>query len=108
MLEAEGLQVLSAKSGMEALELLNQHQEIDIVLLDIMMPEMDGYEVLRRIRSNVRLKTMPVITVTAKAMVGDKEKCLEAGATGYLSKPVDRQTLLNGILLHIKTLEHTV
>jgi signal transduction histidine kinase/CheY-like chemotaxis protein/HAMP domain-containing protein len=97
MLESEGIKILSAKSGKEALVILKNNLQIDMVLLDIMMPEMDGYEVLRIMRQDTVLKDLPVITVTAKAMMGDKEKCLAAGATDYLSKPVNKQILLSHI-----------
>lgn len=88
-LEQYGMTVLSATDGREALEILNQHPETAIVLMDIMMPEMDGYESTMRIRQDARFSNLPIIAVTAKAMLGDREKCIQAGASDYISKPVD-------------------
>ncbi|BAU54878.1 response regulator [Mucilaginibacter gotjawali] len=88
-LEKYGMKVITATDGKEALEQLTQHPEISIVLMDMMMPEMDGYESTARIRQNPLFKEIPVIAVTAKAMLGDREKCIAAGASDYISKPVD-------------------
>lgn len=88
VLKSRGYHCITAGSGHEGLTLLSQRNEISIVLLDMMMPDMDGYETIARIRSGNR-KDIPIISVTAQAMVGDREKCLEAGATDYLSKPID-------------------
>ena len=102
MLEAEKANIFTAKSGREALDILNDvSNKVDMVLTDIMMPEMDGYEVLRRIRGDARLKDLPVLTITAKAMVGDREKCMEAGATDYLSKPIEKESLFECIAYHL-------
>lgn len=100
VLEGEGLQVIAAKSGAEALSQLANHKVPDIMLLDIMMPEMDGYEVLKRLREDGRYQ-MPVIALTAKAMLGDKSRCLQEGATAYLAKPVSPDDLLNTIATYI-------
>jgi signal transduction histidine kinase/DNA-binding response OmpR family regulator/HAMP domain-containing protein len=101
VLESVGVHVEMAASGEAGLERLALAQDIDLVLLDIMMPEMDGYEVLRTMRADSRLRRLPVIALTAKAMVGDREDCLKAGATDYLSKPVEPRLLLASILRHL-------
>jgi HAMP domain-containing protein/signal transduction histidine kinase/CheY-like chemotaxis protein len=94
VLEEHEMKVASADSGRDAIELLKEQPDIDIVLMDIMMPEMDGMETIRHIRQIPQLKNLPIVAVTAKAMKGDREKCIEAGAWDYLSKPVDIEQLL--------------
>ncbi len=94
-LERQGIIVLSATDGKDALEQLEKNQKVDLVLMDMMMPEMDGYESTRRIRKNLKYKDLPVIAVTAKAMTGDREKCIEAGASDYITKPVDVDQLVS-------------
>jgi CheY-like chemotaxis protein/CHASE3 domain sensor protein len=94
-LRARGLKVLMAQDGQKALKQLADNSEIDIVLMDIMMPGMDGYETTREIRKHPQLRKLPVLALTAKAMQGDREKCLEAGANDYLSKPIDVDKLLS-------------
>jgi CheY-like chemotaxis protein len=94
LLERHGMEVLSVENGKDALELLQKSAHVDGVLMDIMLPEMDGYETTRRIREIPRFKKLPVIALTAKAMKGDREKCIEAGASDYISKPVDPDQLL--------------
>jgi HAMP domain-containing protein/CheY-like chemotaxis protein len=93
-LELYGMQVVFAENGREGIERLKSTPGIDVMLVDIMMPEMDGYETMREIRKIPAYKDLPLIAVTAKAMAGDREKCLEAGATDYVSKPVDIDQLL--------------
>jgi CheY-like chemotaxis protein/HAMP domain-containing protein len=93
-LEEFDMNVLSAESGAEAIGLLRSHGGVDVVLMDIMMPEMDGYETIRRIRARDEWKTLPIIALTAKAMKGDREQCLAAGASEYISKPVDIDQLV--------------
>lgn len=94
-LEKHNMQVVSAIDGKEALKILEENPHIDIVLMDMMMPEMDGYESTSRIRKNPKYKHLPILAVTAKAMMGDREKCIKAGASDYISKPVDVDQLIS-------------
>jgi CheY-like chemotaxis protein len=93
-LERRRMNVLTATTGLEAIELVNSTPDLAIVLMDIMMPEMDGYQTMARIRENSAFRRLPIIALTAKAMKGDREKCLEAGASDYLAKPVNTEQLL--------------
>lgn len=95
VLQKYSINVLTAENGLQAIEIVENSPKIDLVLMDIMMPEMDGYEATRRLRSNEKFKKLPIIAVTAKAMKGDRQKCLEAGASDYITKPVDRGQLLS-------------
>ncbi|MHA3770101.1 HAMP domain-containing protein [Verrucomicrobiota bacterium sgz303538] len=95
VLERYGMEVLPAENGRDALEVLQTTPGVDVALMDIMMPEMDGYQVMREIRNMFDFKTLPIIALTAKAMKGDREKCIEAGASDYISKPVDTEKLLS-------------
>jgi CheY-like chemotaxis protein len=94
VLEDHDMVIVSADNGRDAIKLLQAQPDIDIVLMDIMMPEMDGIDTMREIRKIPELKKLPIIAVTAKAMKGDREKCIEAGAWDYLSKPVDTEQML--------------
>lgn len=88
-------QIKVSITGEEALQIAQETPQPDLILLDVMMPEMDGYETTRRIRSNPKFKSLPIIALTAKAMQGDREKCIEAGASDYITKPVDTEQLLS-------------
>ncbi|WNG54098.1 HAMP domain-containing protein [Archangium gephyra] len=94
VLENHGMQVTFAQDGRAAMDLMEKNPELDVVLLDVMMPEMDGYQAMRAIRADPRWASLPVIAITARALKDDREKCLEAGASDYLSKPVDTERLL--------------
>jgi CheY-like chemotaxis protein len=94
-LEQYGLKIIAAWDGKEAIRKLSEEKGIDIVLMDIMMPEMDGYEAMREIRKDPKYKNLPIIALTAKAMKEDRAKCLEAGASDYISKPVNVMQLLS-------------
>lgn len=94
LLKAKGYSCVSATSAAEAIQLISTSNNIGIVLLDMMMPDMDGYEAIPIIRAHEQATHLPIVAVTAQAMVGDKEKCLQAGADDYLSKPVDVDALL--------------
>ena len=97
ILERRGMHVLTATTGREAIELVESNPSISIVLMDIMMPEMDGYQTMGVIRQKPAFSRLPIIALTAKAMKGDREKCLEAGASDYLAKPVNTEQLLQSL-----------
>ena len=97
VLERRGMKVLSATTGNEAIALLESTADVAIVLMDIMMPEMDGYQTMEVIRKKAEFRRLPIIALTAKAMKGDREKCLEAGASDYLAKPVNTEQLLSAL-----------
>jgi CheY-like chemotaxis protein len=94
ILEPHKMEILSAETGKSAIEILQKSPDVDVVLMDIMMPDMDGYDTMRAIRKITRFRSLPIIALTAKAMKGDREKCIEAGASDYISKPVDTAQLL--------------
>jgi CheY-like chemotaxis protein len=96
-LERRGMRVLTATTGSEAIELIEANRDIAIVLMDIMMPGMDGFETMQIIRKNPAFRRLPIIALTAKAMKGDREKCLESGASDYLAKPVNTEQLLSAL-----------
>jgi len=93
VLKRYGITVIPARNGQEGLDALDAHPEVNLVLMDIMMPVMDGYEAMRRIRNEPRWRSMPIVALTAKAMKGDRQKCLDAGASDYVTKPVDLDQL---------------
>ena len=97
VLERRGMDVLTATTGREAISILKADRGISIVLMDIMMPEMDGYETIQAIRADPSVRRLPIIALTAKAMKGDRERCLEAGASDYLAKPVNTEQLLSAL-----------
>jgi CheY-like chemotaxis protein len=94
-LERKGMLVTSVENGHDALELLRKKPDIDMILMDIMMPDLDGYQTTLSIRKLPKYKKLPIIALTAKAMVGDREKCLQAGASDYLSKPINIEQLVS-------------
>ncbi len=102
VLERFGIDVLSAESGKEAIDILNRTKNIDIVLMDIMMPEMDGYETMKTIRQDSKNKNLTIIAVTAKAMKGDRQKCIESGASDYITKPVNVDQLTSLMRVWLK------
>jgi CheY-like chemotaxis protein len=102
LLERHGMKVVSATTGQEAIEHIEREDDLGVVLMDIMMPEMDGYETMQRIRGNARFQRLPIIALTAKAMKGDREKCLEAGASDYIAKPVNTNQLLSLVRLWLR------
>jgi CheY-like chemotaxis protein len=95
VLENHEMDVLSATNGRQAIEIIRNAPELNIVLMDIMMPEMDGYQTMREIRKDPQFRSLPILALTAKAMKGDREKCLEAGASDYIAKPVNTDQLLS-------------
>jgi CheY-like chemotaxis protein len=95
VLERHGMQVVTANTGKKAIATLESTPKVAIVLMDIMMPEMDGYETMGVIRQNPEFKRLPILALTAKAMKGDREKCLQAGASDYIAKPVNTDQLLS-------------
>ena len=97
VLERRGMHVLTATTGNEAIQLIESKPDIAIVLMDIMMPEMDGYQTMAEIRKDAKFRRLPIIALTAKAMKGDREKCLDAGASDYLAKPVNTEQLLSAL-----------
>jgi CheY-like chemotaxis protein len=101
-LEEYGIELSYAESGRAGLEVLEAKPDVDVVLVDIMMPDMDGYETIREIRARDGLHNRPIIAVTAKAMKGDRQKCIQAGASDYVSKPVDIDHLVSVLRVSIQ------
>jgi CheY-like chemotaxis protein len=104
-LEQKGAEVEIARNGVEAIDKLNKIPEIDLVLMDVMMPVMDGLEATRRIREDARFQKLPIISITAKAMRDDQEQCLKAGASDYLAKPIDIDRLYSLLRVWMPTME---
>jgi len=102
VLESYGLDVLYAENGKDGIAVLDRHPDVDVVLMDVMMPEMDGYETMRAIRRDPAHKALPIIAITAKALKDDREKCIQAGASDYLAKPVEADKLLELIRLWVR------
>ncbi|MEO8210060.1 MAG: response regulator, partial [bacterium] len=94
-LEGQEMKIISACNGIEAIRKLGENSQIDIILMDIMMPEMDGYQAMQEIRKREEYQQIPIISITAKAMVGDREKCLQFGASDYISKPINIDQLFS-------------
>lgn len=101
VLKAKGYQCLSAIGGEEGLQLLEAQKDIAVVLMDMMMPGMDGYEAIAKMNADPELSGIPVIAVTAQAMLGDRERCLNAGAVGYVSKPINVDNLTDLLVKYI-------
>jgi HAMP domain-containing protein/signal transduction histidine kinase/DNA-binding response OmpR family regulator len=95
VLEPYKMKITSAETGKAAIDILQQQPDMEVVLMDIMMPDMDGYDTMRAIRKSTKFRSLPIIALTAKAMKGDREKCIEAGASDYVAKPVDTEQLLS-------------
>ena len=98
-LEKVEMDIIAAENGHEGIEMLQKNPDIDIIFMDIMMPEMDGFEAIKRIRTMPKYKALPIIALTAKAMKKSREECLEAGATDYISKPINIDQLFS--LMHV-------
>ncbi|QNN41859.1 response regulator [Pedobacter roseus] len=94
VLKAKGFDCLSAISAQEGFSIMEKHDNVAIVLMDMMMPDMDGYQAIAAMKKSAKMQNIPVLAVTAQAMVGDKERCLSAGASGYVSKPINVDELL--------------
>ena len=97
VLKAKGFDCLSAISAHDGFSILEKHDNVAIVLMDMMMPDMDGYQAIAVMKKSAKMQDIPVLAVTAQAMVGDKERCLSAGASGYVSKPINVDELLTQI-----------
>jgi len=104
LLEQHQMQVLYAEDGAAGIRALKNNPDVNLVLMDIMMPVMDGFEAMRQIRQDERFKTLPIIALTAKAMKGDREKCIQAGASDYISKPASNENILS--LLRVWLYQH--
>lgn len=101
VLTAKKYACLAANGAQEGFEILKQNEDVGVVLLDMMMPDLDGYQAMAKMSEDEKLKDIPVIAVTAQAMLGDKERCLEAGAVGYVSKPVNVEELVKLLNIYL-------
>src|SRR5438477_3263286 len=101
LLERHHMEVLFAENGRDGIEVLRTTPDVDAILVDVMMPQMDGYDTMREIRNMPRFRKTPIIALTAKAMKGDREKCVEAGASDYVSKPADIDRLLSLLRIYL-------
>ena len=101
LLERHHMEVTFAENGRDGIDILKNAEQLDVVLVDVMMPDMDGYETMQEIRKLRKFKTIPMIALTAKAMKGDREKCIEAGASDYISKPADVDRLLSLLRVYL-------
>jgi CheY-like chemotaxis protein len=106
MLERFKMNVVSAENGKDAIDLLLKTKDVDIILMDIMLPAMDGYATIRAIRAIASFEKLPIIAVTAKAMKGDREKCIAAGASDYIAKPVDIERMRSVLQLWLHGTDH--
>ena len=97
VLRAKGFGTLSAPSAQEGFDIIAENNKVSVVLMDMMMPDMDGYQAIATMKKSEKMRDIPVLAVTAQAMVGDKERCLGAGASGYVSKPIDVDELITQI-----------
>ena len=97
VLRAKGFGTLSAPSAQEGFDIIAENNKVSVVLMDMMMPDMDGYQAIAAMKKSEKMRDIPVLAVTAQAMVGDKERCLRAGASGYVSKPIDVDELITQI-----------
>ncbi len=95
VLEGQGMETIFAANGRAGLEILEQNPDVDLILIDVMMPEMDGYETTRAVRAIPEHRNLPIISLTAKAMAGDREKSIESGASDYVAKPIDPDRVLS-------------
>ena len=102
VLRSKGFATITAQGAIEGIEIVNQDNTVSVVLMDMMMPDIDGYHAIRMIREGSDRADIPIIAVTAQAMPGDKERCLEAGANAYLSKPIDVDLLVQLLATHIR------
>lgn len=94
-LQEKGISVIVGRNGAEGIEKLHENLDIDLIIMDVMMPEMDGYTAMKKIRKEPKLQNIPIIAVTAKAMKDDRQKCIEAGANDYLTKPIEIDRLIS-------------